>query len=241
MVKPVFKALNEMKAAGTAQEAQAIGLAFLRSADAQTVDSSRAGTFAKALQGVFDKHKAPEIFNAFLEEATSPNTKASQDLKVSLGFVKTDFRAAINYKEEASAVIANNAIVLKGLKEAPPKGFKFPEHYGSNEPEPEAKYPELASVQDADDLKRSINFILCEQDITEEKAEGFLAEINCAFKVLKLSAHDKIEILNDLQDSSSSESTLFDLANEQANQLIEKSQGPAPKTAHTGGIELKMP
>lgn len=241
MVKPIFKTLNDMRAAETAEQASEIGLAFLSSDDAQVNDDSRAGTFAKALPAIFDKFKAPEVFNAFLESATSADTKASFGLRTALGFAKTDFRAATGYKEEASRYLLNNAKILKSFTEQKPNSFEFAKHYNdkSNETEKPVAYPSFALTENSIGLKMAINDVLMTQDIEGEQVPVFFEAMMDAFKNLKISERDQEDLLAFVQDGLSPSDTLFKLCDHRILILTE-DKGPAPASADNGGRAPNM-
>jgi hypothetical protein len=239
-MKPHKAALNHIKAAKTPDDALALTSLFIGSSDAGHLNAAQSKEFLQGLERVFLKHSAPAHYGAALTTAITPIiAKPSTDLHHFALFALTDFNSVRAYAEDVAEVISRNAKILKGLKESPSSGFSFATHYGSESKEPsKLNYVGLSYAQNADDLKSAINNILLEQDIPDQKADGFLRAVNGSFRRLNISADDRVELLSFIQDGTKADSSLHDLAIKEANRITQNTQGPVPNSAHNLGRDL---
>lgn len=239
-MKPYKAVLNLIKAAETPDDALALTSQFLSSSDAENLNAAQSKEFLLGLERVFLKHSAPAHYGAALTTAVTPvASKVSTDFRQFAQFALTDFNAVRDYAADVATVITRNTEILRGLKEAASNGFSFATHYGSQSKEPsKLNYAGLAHAQNVGDLKSAINTILLEQDIPDQKADGFLRAVKGSFRTLNVSAKDRVELLSFIQDGTKEDSRLHDLAITEANSITQNTQGPVPKSAHTQGRDL---
>lgn len=241
MVKPVFKALNEIKAAPTAEQAHDIAAAFLRSADALHVDDGRAGTFVKSLGDVFARHNATHLYGALLESAVADDKKLSFGLRTSLTFALTDHKAAVGYAEQSREVHIRNAIILRDIKATQTQGKNGSFTQSDDGKGTDVPLPEISAARTPEFLKMAVNdTLVMGAEITNPHADEFMRVLNVAFRKTKTPLDQKIEILGMIADATSEKDKLHGLAVDESNRLIRDSEGAAPRTAHTGGGSMDL-
>ena len=237
MVKPIFQTINGMVAASTADVAKKIVTDFLLSPSAQTVPRKDAGTFLKRVEQIFQGLKAPDHYGEVLDTAVAPTTKASADLQELARYARIDFNAHGGKAAKELPLVLNNARILAGFREPPSEGFKFATHYGPPHPEgSEPDYITLRTAESAEELKLAINLVLSENDITDDRAEKFMYEVNRAFKTLKSTPEEKIELLSLVRDGSGIHLELCDLADNAINKVIEEMEKPPQTTVQAQGF-----
>ena len=116
MVKPVFTAIHNIKAAATPENAQVMAMEFITSEGAARVNGSQAGQFLNEVEGVFLKFNDPYRYQMFLAAIQSPLSKASRDLKQFAKFKEIDFKSL----RAQAADIAQNYKVIRGVLENQP-------------------------------------------------------------------------------------------------------------------------
>lgn len=233
MVKPIFQAINGMKAAPTADVAKKIVTDFLQSPYAQTVPRKDAGTFLKRVEEIFQGFKAPDHYEEVLDATVAMKTKASADLQELARYALIDFNAHGSKAAKELPLVLNNAKILAGFREPPSEGFKFATHYGPPQPEGlEPDYVVMRTAENAEELKLAINLVLSENDITDDRAELFMYEVNRAFKKLGKNVETpaaqkdllnvQIELLSLIRDGSGIHVVLADMAEDQMTATIEQ-------------------
>lgn len=232
MVKPVFKALNEMSSAQTGEDAFEIGKAFLLSADAKHVDDSRAGTFVNRLGEIFGKHQAPDLHKALLEVAVGRGGEVSFGLHTSSTFALTDLRMDTAYNAAARDILVSNAKILMRATASQTQGKDgvFTQHEGG----PEIAHPEISAARTPHDLENAVNdTLLVGTDITDANADEFMRVLDVALRKTKANTAQKINILTIVADFAGDDDLLRKLADERICSVVDASQGPSPLSSGT--------
>lgn len=233
MVKPVFRTLSLMKEVETANQAEKIAVEFLSSPAAKQVNRAQAGTFLKEVEIILSGHGAPNCYENVLLAAKA---QGSTDLKELAGYALIDFSAISQHIQQASPFLQRNVEILAALRKPEPGGFSFAMHSFEESVHPD--YPQLLVAQNGVDLKSALNTILLENEIGDEEAAAFLNAVTHSFKRLGIPSEEQIELLGFIQDGTGKDQFVHQQAIERANNLVNASQGPTPRSADNRGRDF---
>lgn len=230
MVKPVFKALFDIKAQKDPEVAKEIALTFLSSPDAAKVNASQAGTFLIDTKAAFIALKSPLTYGEILEEIVEFRTKSSTELYQQASFAKIDFDNDVRYIAEMSPVMLDSARMLKGItsREKQNKDGNYVQH----ESPFEVIHPAIGAARSPEFLKVAINdTLMLDPDVTDEEASDFLRTLTVAFRKTGSTVEQQIDMLSMVADLSSTDDLLHHLANQKAVDLVDTAdlqKNPVP-------------
>ena len=241
MVKPVFRALQEIKASATADEAQNVATDFFRSAHAIKVDRAQAGTFIKEIEKAFEKLQAPDHYEHVLRAAIAVRARTSYDLQELSERALKDFGYRQQIAQELEPHLQTRAEIFTNIAATnaatfASTDFDFPQHYGSKEEEsaPPA-YPEFVRSRNPYEFLSALQMVLLEDDLTEAQAPVLFKAVLDAIEAFKISTKDQINIISMLQEKLSINSETYNAAIDKTEELIKKIEGSSPSSANHSG------